>query len=113
MKPVFTADEKWCLYINIKRSPPWVDEAKQREPQPRADFHPLKNGRRKNRRKGSELRHDTIAARPTLLVHSLQEWPARSYSTLDTLSNAFQGKPGDDEDDLDRWLSKFFESIPV
>ncbi|EYC44068.1 hypothetical protein Y032_0473g2106 [Ancylostoma ceylanicum] len=72
MKPVFTADEKWCLYINIKRSPPWVDEAKQREPQPRADFHPLK-----------------------------------------TLSNAFQGKPGDDEDDLDRWLSKFFESIPV
>ncbi|EYB81127.1 hypothetical protein Y032_0391g561 [Ancylostoma ceylanicum] len=25
MKPVFTADEKWCLYVNIKCIPPWVD----------------------------------------------------------------------------------------
>ncbi|EYB84705.1 hypothetical protein Y032_0311g2134 [Ancylostoma ceylanicum] len=22
MKPIFTADEKWCLYVNIKCSPP-------------------------------------------------------------------------------------------
>ncbi|EYC06493.1 hypothetical protein Y032_0075g924 [Ancylostoma ceylanicum] len=28
-------------------------------------------------------------------------------------SNTFQGKECDDEGDLDRWLSNFFESVPV
>ncbi|EYC32589.1 hypothetical protein Y032_0003g1675 [Ancylostoma ceylanicum] len=41
MKPVFTVDEEWCLYVNIKRSPPWVDKDEQREPQPKAGLHPL------------------------------------------------------------------------
>ncbi|EYB92325.1 hypothetical protein Y032_0195g1484 [Ancylostoma ceylanicum] len=35
------------------------------------------------------------------------------YQLLLTLSNALQGRACDDEDDLDRWLSNFFESVPV
>ncbi|EYC36766.1 hypothetical protein Y032_0859g2729 [Ancylostoma ceylanicum] len=41
MKPVFTADEKWCLYVNNMRSPPWVDKDEQHDPQPKAGLHPL------------------------------------------------------------------------
>ncbi|EYC22531.1 hypothetical protein Y032_0017g3407 [Ancylostoma ceylanicum] len=41
MKPVFTADEKWCLNVNMEGSPPWVDEDEQHEPQPKAGLHPL------------------------------------------------------------------------
>ncbi|EYC19254.1 hypothetical protein Y032_0025g1270 [Ancylostoma ceylanicum] len=41
MKPIFTADEKWCLYVNTKRSPPWVDKDEQHELQPKAGLHPL------------------------------------------------------------------------
>ncbi|EYB92645.1 hypothetical protein Y032_0191g1295 [Ancylostoma ceylanicum] len=37
----------------------------------------------------------------------------RDYQLLLTLSNALQGKACDDEDDLDGWLSNFFESLPV
>ncbi|EYC18856.1 hypothetical protein Y032_0026g1407 [Ancylostoma ceylanicum] len=37
----------------------------------------------------------------------------KDYQLLLTLSNALQGKACDDEDDLDRWLSNFFESLPV
>ncbi|EYC04048.1 hypothetical protein Y032_0090g2385 [Ancylostoma ceylanicum] len=37
----------------------------------------------------------------------------RDYQLLETLSNALQGKACDDEDDLDRWLSNFFELMPV
>ncbi|EYC18408.1 hypothetical protein Y032_0027g1503 [Ancylostoma ceylanicum] len=41
MIPIFTADEKWCLYVNIKCSPPRVDKDEQHEPQPKAGLHPL------------------------------------------------------------------------
>ena len=41
MKAVFTVDEKWCLYVNIKRTPPWVDKDEQHEPQSKAGLHPL------------------------------------------------------------------------
>ncbi|EYC39152.1 hypothetical protein Y032_0673g1404 [Ancylostoma ceylanicum] len=37
----------------------------------------------------------------------------RDYQLLLALCNALQGKACDDEDDLDRWLSKFFKSLPV
>ncbi|EYC19307.1 hypothetical protein Y032_0024g1009 [Ancylostoma ceylanicum] len=37
----------------------------------------------------------------------------RDYQLLLTLSNALQGKACDDGDDLDCWLSNFFESLPV
>lgn len=39
---IITGDEKWCLYVNIKRRRHWVDKDKQPEPQPRTDLHPLK-----------------------------------------------------------------------
>ncbi|EYB90001.1 hypothetical protein Y032_0224g2701 [Ancylostoma ceylanicum] len=42
MESVFTVDEKWCLYVNIMHSPPWVDKDEQHEPQPKAGFHLLK-----------------------------------------------------------------------
>ncbi|EYC20640.1 hypothetical protein Y032_0021g332 [Ancylostoma ceylanicum] len=42
-KFVFTVDEKWCLYVNIKRSPPWADKDEQHEQQPKAGLHPLKH----------------------------------------------------------------------
>ncbi|EYC24098.1 hypothetical protein Y032_0014g2320 [Ancylostoma ceylanicum] len=35
MKPIFTADEKWCLYVNTIHSPPWVDKDEQHKPQPK------------------------------------------------------------------------------
>ncbi|EYC17412.1 hypothetical protein Y032_0030g2032 [Ancylostoma ceylanicum] len=35
----------------------------------------------------------------------------KDYQLLLTLSNALQGKACDDEDDSDRWLSKFFELV--
>ncbi|EYC12480.1 hypothetical protein Y032_0047g1505 [Ancylostoma ceylanicum] len=38
MKPILIVDEKWCLYVNTERSPPWVDKDEQREPKPKADF---------------------------------------------------------------------------
>ncbi|EYC04047.1 hypothetical protein Y032_0090g2384 [Ancylostoma ceylanicum] len=41
MKPVFTLDEKWCLYVNNIGSPPWFDKDEQHEPQPKAGLHPL------------------------------------------------------------------------
>ena len=37
----------------------------------------------------------------------------RDYQLLLALSNALQGKTCDNEDDLNRWLSNFFESLPV
>ena len=37
----------------------------------------------------------------------------RDYQLLLTLSNALQEKACDDEDDLDCWLSNFFEPMPV
>ncbi|EYC17610.1 hypothetical protein Y032_0030g2170 [Ancylostoma ceylanicum] len=42
MKCIFTEDEKWCMYVNIKRSPPWVGKAEQHMLQPKAGLHPLK-----------------------------------------------------------------------
>ncbi|EYC29695.1 hypothetical protein Y032_0006g3130 [Ancylostoma ceylanicum] len=41
MKPVFTVDERWCLFVNNMRSPPWFDKDAQHEPQPKAGLHPL------------------------------------------------------------------------
>ncbi|EYC04402.1 hypothetical protein Y032_0088g2183 [Ancylostoma ceylanicum] len=41
MKLIFTIDEKWCLYVNIMRSPSWVDKDEQHEAQPKAGLHPL------------------------------------------------------------------------
>ncbi|EYC25259.1 hypothetical protein Y032_0012g1789 [Ancylostoma ceylanicum] len=41
MKPIFTADENWCLYVNTKCSPPRVGKDEQLEPQPKAGLHPL------------------------------------------------------------------------
>ncbi|EYC03686.1 hypothetical protein Y032_0092g2563 [Ancylostoma ceylanicum] len=38
---IFTVDKKWCLYVNIKRSPPWVDKDEQHEPQSKAGHHRL------------------------------------------------------------------------
>ncbi|EYC45062.1 hypothetical protein Y032_0440g1508 [Ancylostoma ceylanicum] len=35
MRTIFTVDEKWCLYTNIKHSPPWVDKDEQHKPQPK------------------------------------------------------------------------------
>ncbi|EYC09760.1 hypothetical protein Y032_0059g3033 [Ancylostoma ceylanicum] len=37
----------------------------------------------------------------------------RDYQLLLALSNALQGEARDDEDDLDHWLSNFFESMPA
>ncbi|EYB93868.1 hypothetical protein Y032_0178g680 [Ancylostoma ceylanicum] len=37
----------------------------------------------------------------------------RDYQLLLTLSNALQEKACDDEDDLNCWLSNFFEPMPV
>ncbi|EYC14188.1 hypothetical protein Y032_0041g390 [Ancylostoma ceylanicum] len=37
----------------------------------------------------------------------------KNYQLLLTLSIALQGIACDDEDGLDRWLSNFFESMPV
>ncbi|EYC12993.1 hypothetical protein Y032_0045g1204 [Ancylostoma ceylanicum] len=37
----------------------------------------------------------------------------RDYQLLSTLSNALQEKACNDEDDLDCWLSNFFEPMPV
>ncbi|EYC29810.1 hypothetical protein Y032_0005g2275 [Ancylostoma ceylanicum] len=34
-------DEKWCLYVNNMRSPPWFDKDEQHELQPKAGLHPL------------------------------------------------------------------------
>ncbi|EYC14571.1 hypothetical protein Y032_0040g284 [Ancylostoma ceylanicum] len=42
MKLIFTVDDKWCLYVNTKRSTPWIDKDEQHEPQPKAGLHPLK-----------------------------------------------------------------------
>ncbi|EYB94401.1 hypothetical protein Y032_0172g370 [Ancylostoma ceylanicum] len=41
MKPILAVDEKWCLYVNIKRSPPCVDQDEQHEPQSKAGLLPL------------------------------------------------------------------------
>ncbi|EYC42704.1 hypothetical protein Y032_0521g2870 [Ancylostoma ceylanicum] len=41
MKSIFAVDKKSCLYVNIKRSPPWVDKDEQHEPQSKAGHHPL------------------------------------------------------------------------
>ncbi|EYC39436.1 hypothetical protein Y032_0656g1216 [Ancylostoma ceylanicum] len=42
MKPIFTVYEKWCLYVNTKCIPPWVDQDGQHEPQSKAGLYPLK-----------------------------------------------------------------------
>ncbi|EYC24686.1 hypothetical protein Y032_0013g2051 [Ancylostoma ceylanicum] len=42
MESIFTVDAKWCLYVNIKGSPPWVDKDVQHEPQPKAGLYPIK-----------------------------------------------------------------------
>ncbi|EYB82843.1 hypothetical protein Y032_0349g3195 [Ancylostoma ceylanicum] len=42
MKSDSTVDGKWCLYVNIKCSPSWIDKDEQHEPQPKAGLHPLK-----------------------------------------------------------------------
>ncbi|EYB91533.1 hypothetical protein Y032_0205g1951 [Ancylostoma ceylanicum] len=64
MKPVFTVDEKWCLYVNIMRSPPWFGKDEQHEPQPKAgicssdsltDLHKAMKEKRK------EVAQDVIA----------------------------------------------------
>ncbi|EYB91977.1 hypothetical protein Y032_0199g1645 [Ancylostoma ceylanicum] len=91
MKPVFIADEKWCLYVNIKRSPSWVDKDKQHEPQPKARLHPLE----------------------VMITLYRPDLVPRDYRIPLTLSNALQGKTCDDEDDLDRWLSNFVEPMLV
>ncbi|EYC00809.1 hypothetical protein Y032_0112g270 [Ancylostoma ceylanicum] len=41
MKPIFTVDKKWCLYVNIKCIPSWVDQNEQHEPQSKAGLHSL------------------------------------------------------------------------
>ncbi|EYC22234.1 hypothetical protein Y032_0017g3231 [Ancylostoma ceylanicum] len=102
MKPAFTVDEKWCLYVNIMPSPPWVDKDEQHEPQPKAVLHPLKV---------------MINAWCDFkgVMHALYRPGVvpRDYQLLLTLSNALQEKACDDEDDLDCWLSNFFEPMPV
>ncbi|EYC10765.1 hypothetical protein Y032_0053g2285 [Ancylostoma ceylanicum] len=167
MESVFTVDEKWCLYVNIMHSPPWVDQDEQHEPQPMAGFHLLKVmvsswgdckaiihcevlsrytaltadlhyqllERMTAKIAGKGGNHGTIQflhdpARPLFIRVARQKLPdfgwevvtsalyrpdlvPRDYQLLLADSNALQGKAGYDEDDLDLWLSNFFESLPV
>ncbi|EYC06820.1 hypothetical protein Y032_0073g721 [Ancylostoma ceylanicum] len=116
MKSIFTVDKKSCLYVNIKHSPPWVDKDEQHEPQSKAGHHPLMvmisawcdcKGIIH-----CEKLHDfgwEVLASPPYRPDPVP----RDYQLLLALSNALQGRARDDDDDLDRWLSKFFESIPA
>ncbi|EYB89962.1 hypothetical protein Y032_0225g2759 [Ancylostoma ceylanicum] len=90
MKPIFAADEKWCLYVNIKCSPPWFDKDEQHEPQSKAGLHPLE-----------------------VMISTWTGLVLRDYQLLLTLSNALKEEACDDEDDSDCWLSNFFEPMPV
>lgn len=42
LSSIITGDEKWCLYINIKRRRSWVDRGSTPELQPKAGLHPNK-----------------------------------------------------------------------
>lgn len=42
LNSIVTGDEKWCLYVNIKRRRSWVDKGEEPEPQPKAGLHPQK-----------------------------------------------------------------------
>ena len=42
LKSIVTGDEKWCLYVNIKRRRSWVDADATPEPQSKAGLHPRK-----------------------------------------------------------------------
>ncbi|EYB97823.1 hypothetical protein Y032_0137g2044 [Ancylostoma ceylanicum] len=96
-------------------SPSWVDKDEQ---QPKAGLHPL------------EIRFLHDSARPLTMRVTRQKllvfgWEVltpppyrpdlapRDFEHPFTLSNALQGKVCGDEDDLDRCLSNFFESMPV
>ncbi|EYC45026.1 hypothetical protein Y032_0442g1545 [Ancylostoma ceylanicum] len=167
MESVFTVDEKWCLYVNIMHTPPWVDKDEQHEPQPKTGFHLLKVmvsswgdckaiihcevlshyialtvglhcqllERMTAKIAGKGANYGTIQflhdpARPLFIRVARQKLPEfglevltaalyrpdlvpRDYQLLLALSNALQGKACDDEDDLYRWLSNFFKSLPV
>ncbi|EYB87209.1 hypothetical protein Y032_0266g687 [Ancylostoma ceylanicum] len=116
MRSIFTMGKKWCLFVNIKRSPPWVDKDEQHEPQSKAGHHPLIVMISAwcdckgiiHYQKLHDSRWEVLTSppyRPDLVP--------RDYQLLLTLSNALQRKARDDEDDLDRWLSNFFESVPA
>lgn len=42
LKSIVTGDEKWCLYVNVKRRRSWVTADSTPEPQPKTGLHPRK-----------------------------------------------------------------------
>jgi histone-lysine N-methyltransferase SETMAR len=43
LRLIVTGDEKWCLYVNVKRRPEWVNQGEQASPVAKADLHPKKD----------------------------------------------------------------------
>ena len=42
LESIVTGDEKWCMYVNVKRRRSWVSAKSTPEPQPKAGLHPRK-----------------------------------------------------------------------
>ena len=42
LESIVTGDEKWCLYVNVKRRRSWVSADSTPKPQPKAGLHPRK-----------------------------------------------------------------------